>query len=74
MDLTSERIEPTSERDPLFARYQTAWHAYQSLQAGDSSAAMPYTRALTDSANPSVRAAAAELAAARHAWLIDLES
>lgn len=62
------------ERDPLFARYEAAWRAYQDVQAADSSAALPYERALTDSVHPSVRAAAMELAAPRHAWLADLEA
>lgn len=61
-----------AERDPLFARYKSAWRAYQAVQAPDSPAeTMPYKRALTESTDANVRAAAQELAAARKAWLTD---
>jgi hypothetical protein len=62
-----------SERDPLFARYKTAWQAYQAVQASDPAGAMPYKQAITGSANPFLRAAAYELAAARDAWLSHAE-
>lgn len=64
----------TYERDPLFARYEAAWRAYQDQQAAASSTALPCERAITESVHPSVRAAAIELAAARHAWHADLEA
>ncbi len=61
-------MDLTSERDPLFARYEAAWRDYQAVQEADPAARMPYKQAMTQSSNPAVRAAAHELAAARDAW------
>jgi hypothetical protein len=66
-------MDLTSERDPAFARYTAAWRAYQAAQASDRAAPMPYTQAISASANPVVRAAATELAAARYAWLAEVD-
>lgn len=64
-------MDPFAERDPLFETYRAAWQAYLALQAQDPAGAIPYTRAVTESPDPVLRAAATDLAAARDAWLTD---
>ena len=51
-------MDLTSERDPLFARYEAAWRDYQAVQEANPAARMPYKQAMTQSSNPAVRAAA----------------
>ena len=63
-------MDPTSESDPLFARFRAAWQAYLALHDSDI-APVPYTAAMADPDNPARQAAAAELGRARDAWLRD---
>jgi hypothetical protein len=65
--------DPMSDRDPLFARYQSAWIAYQAVQterhgAADVHLRTPFQQALSNHTDADAQAAARELASARQAY------
>lgn len=69
-------MDMTPDLDPRFSRYQTAWAAYQALDAqqvesGYSESATPYKQAALDPTHSAMQRAARELEAAREAYWSD---